>query len=334
MLRLSPSLKGERITQAHHFRVEPGGSESNIACALSNLGLPARFITKLPDNILSDKIIQFLQQFNIDTSHILKEGDKLGIYWVENGSGPRNSFVIYDRDKSAFSEMRVDDFYWINIFSDSSWFHFSGISPAISENISNILLEVISKISIPFSVDLNYRTKLWSWTDNKPELINKTMSKLCENATLIAGNESDFQNVLMIHPKSKGGDQKFHEIATQTFSRFSKIKYIAISNRESLSASSNIWNGYLFVRNDQKFKYIGVKYNIENIEDRVGTGDSFMAGIIYGLLQKKTISFQKIVDFATTLSALNHTTLGDVSRYKPEEVWGVMKSKGSGRIIR
>lgn len=334
MLRISPEKKGERLSQANLFMIEPGGSESNVSIALSNLGIPTKFITKLPDNPLSDKIIQHLRQFSVDTSAILKYGDKLGIYWTENGIGPRNSNVIYDRNHTAFSEVKVDDFNWEVLLKDSSWFHFSGISPAVSENVYNVLSDAVSKVNIPYSVDLNFRSKLWEWLSKDSVLINNSMENLCNDATLIAGNESDFQDIFGIQPTSNSEDSLFDEIAEKCFERFPKLEYISISNRYAVSASSNIWNGLLFVKSTDRFKYIGTKYKLEPIEDRVGTGDSFVAGIIYGLLNKINYSFQEIIDFATTLAALNHTTLGDASRFSAEEVWRVIENKGTGRIIR
>lgn len=334
MLRLSPSEHGERLTQATQFRIEPGGSESNVAIALSNLGQSTRFITRLPINPLSDKILQNLKQFDVDTANIVMGGDKLGIYWTENGIGPRNSFVIYDRDHTSFSEMNIADFDWEIILNDSSWFHFSGISPAISEKVKDVLLDAVSKANIPYSVDLNYRSKLWSWVNKDSSLINEYMSLLCQNATLIAGNESDFQDVFDMQVSASSQEELFEQISLNCFEMFPNLKYISISNREAISASSNIWNGLLFVKENNPAKYTGMKYKLEPIADRVGTGDSFVAGIIYGLLNKHKYTYKEIVDFATTLAALNHTTLGDASRFTAKEVWNVIENNGTGRIIR
>jgi len=334
MMRISPEKKGERLSQANSFVIEPGGSESNVAIALSNLGLRTNFITKLPKNPLSVKIIQYLRQFNIDTSNISVGGDKLGIYWTENGIGPRNSFVIYDRNYTAFSGMTVDDFKLEDIFKNSTWFHFSGISPSLSENVNSVLKNIISKINIPYSVDLNFRSKLWNWVKKDPILIKKTMENLCEKATLISGNENDFNNIFGVGSKSVEDNDKFDETADRCFARFPQLKFISISNRAAISASSNIWNGLLFVKGDNKYKYIGKKYKLEPIEDRVGTGDSFVAGIIYGIINNSKYSYQESIDFATTLGALNHTTLGDASRFTHDEVWKVIENNGTGRIIR
>lgn len=334
MLRLSPNRKDERINQAVEFRVEPGGSESNVAIALSNLGMKARFVTKLPSNPLTDKILQYLHQFKIDTKHIKIDGEKLGIYWTENGIGPRNSYVIYDRSNSAFSSIKNNDFNWADILSDSTWFHFSGISPAVSSKVNSSLLKAIKDIKIPYSIDLNYRNKLWNWVNNKKSDVNNIMTNLCSGAELIAGNESDFQNVFNISSTLKTEEEIYSDIAKKCFNKFHNINYIAISNRKSISASNNIWNGFLFVKNDKTFMYKVDEIELESIQDRVGTGDSFVSGIIYGLLHKNSFSYQKIVEFAIALSSLNHTTMGDSSRFSLEDVKNTMKTKGSGRIIR
>lgn len=334
MLRISPGSQGERLSQTNTYRIEPGGSESNVSIAIKNLGIPTTFVTKLPHNQLADKAIQFLQQFNVDTSKIVKQGNKLGIYWTENGIGPRNSDVIYDRENTSFSEVKVGDFDWNEIFKHSSWFHFSGISPSISKSVYEVLLDAISDINIPYSVDLNYRSKLWKWLNNDATQVKEVMTNLCKGATLIAGNESDFQNIFGLHQTSDVEDIFFDEIAQNCFERFPKLRYISISNRKSISASSNLWNGFLFVRNDEQFRYTGLQYKLEPIVDRVGTGDSFVAGIIFGLLNRSKYSLQEIVNVASTLSALNHTTVGDASNFSLDDIFRVIKNKGTGRILR
>ncbi|MBN2287358.1 MAG: sugar kinase, partial [Tissierellales bacterium] len=169
MLRFTPKNISERINQAIDFTVEPGGSESNVAIALSNLGLKTCFITKLPENQLSKKIIQYLNQFSINTEFIKIKGSKVGIYWTENGIGPRNSFVIYDRENSSFINIEKDDFDWENIFKNSIWFHFSGISPALSEKVFDVLINALEINKSPVSVDLNFRQKLWNWAEKDKE---------------------------------------------------------------------------------------------------------------------------------------------------------------------
>lgn len=336
MLRLSPSILGERLTQANQFRIEPGGSEANVAIALSNLGMETSFISALPTNALSERIIQEFNKYRVDSQDVVYRGNKLGIYWTETGVGPRSSYVIYDRDNTAFSEIEIIDFNWDKIFDNGDWFHFSGISPAISSNVYEVLLDAVSKISIPYSVDLNYRSKLWNWVDKDSKSIGEYMTLLCDKATLIGGNESDFQNIFNLKTSFTKQEDSFYEISRMCFEKFPQLKYISISNRDSKSASSNNWNGFLFVKksNEKIESYESIKYQLEPIVDRVGTGDSFISGIIYGLVNKSEFTYKEIVDFASTLSALNHTTLGDASNFSIKDVLGVLQSKGNGRILR
>lgn len=335
MLRISPTNKGERLIQAKSFRIEPGGSESNVAIALANLDLPVSFISCLPENELSDIIVRYLRQHAVNTSDIVYKGNRIGVYWTETGSGPRNSFVIYDRNYSAFNLASIEDFNWTEIFSDSEWFHFSGISPAVSESVSLILEQAVEECPSPYSVDLNYREKLWEWAGKDKMMVKEVMTKLCRRARLIAGNETDFQNVFGITSTKGCKKHAFREIAENVFSIFPLVDVISISNRESISASVNHWSGLLFVRSDPQFIYEGKEYTVDSIEDRVGTGDSFVAGIIYKLLLNDNKGdYQEVIDFAVALAALNHTTLGDASCFNVSDVNRVLASKGSGRIIR
>jgi len=334
MLRISPSFPNERIIQANNFWIEPGGSESNVAIALSNLGQESQFITRLPDSKLSKIVFQKLKQFSVNTNNISTGGKRVGIYWTEVGIGPRNSCVIYDREKSAFSESKFNDFDWQQILKKSIWFHFSGISPAVSRSVTEMLEKIVDICQSPYSVDLNYRSKLWTWIDKDPMTINHIMSKLCLKASLIVGNESEFSKIFGIDSSRKYEDKKYFDMAKQIFKKFVNTEYIAISNRKSLSATNNYWNGYLFVRNDDQFCYKGMDYKIDNIQDRVGTGDSFVAGIIYGLNNLKKYCYQEIIDFAVSLSALNHTIIGDASRFNVNDVLKAIQTQGSGRIVR
>ncbi|MDC1310602.1 sugar kinase [Flavobacteriaceae bacterium] len=334
MLRISPSYSNERIEQANSFRIEQGGSESNVAIALSNLGAESQFVTRLPDNELNKIILQQLKRYSINTNNICLGGNRLGIYWTEIGSGPRNSYVIYDRENSAFSESNTADFDWGEILKNSKWFHFSGISPAVSRSVTGILEKAINECLCPYSVDLNYRSKLWNWIAKDAQEIKKIMTNLCIKSTLIIGNESDYNDIFSIDSVEIDDTKKYSEIAKKMFDKFPNTNYIAISNRKSISATINHWNGYLFVRNDNHFCYKGMDYNLDNVQDRVGTGDSFAAGIIYGLNSKKIISFQQIIDFAVSLSALNHTTVGDASCFSVSDVTKVIATQGSGRIVR
>ena len=334
MLRISPKDIAQRLIQATDFEVRPGGSEANVAIALANLGLKSAFVTSLPENHLAQKVKRHLLAESVQTRFIKKSNERIGIYWTENGTGPRNSFVIYDRENSAFSKSTFQDFNWDEIFKDTHWFHFSGISPAVSESVAALLETVVDKITCPYSVDLNFRNKLWNWADKDPVIISQIMTSLCSKATLVAGNESDFQNIFGFQGNAESEKEAYTEIAKVCFSSFPFLQYIAISNRISHSATLNDWSGYLFVRNDKNFYYPSIKYKLDNIQDRVGTGDSFVAGVIYGLIRAEEMSWQQIVDFAVTLGALNHTTAGDSSRFSSEDVFNTLRAKGSGRIIR
>lgn len=334
MLRISPSISSERVIQAKNFRIEPGGSESNVAIALSGLGQQSQFVTRLPKNELSKSVVQYLRKHEVSTQNILFGGNRIGLYWTENGTGPRKSFVIYDRENTSFSESTYEDYNWNEILKQSKWLHFSGISPAVSRSVSMLLKKITNDCSCPYSIDLNYRAKLWDWTEKKPKEICEVMTSLCGNATLIAGNESDFINIFSVDSQNKNEDIRFKEIAEKIFSKFSQAKYIAISNRKSISATLNDWNGYLFVRDDNITMYKGLNYHLDHIQDRVGTGDSFVAGIIYGLNNFNSGEYHKTIDFAVSLSALNHTTRGDASYFSKKDVFEVIKTKGSGRIVR
>lgn len=334
MLRISPKELGERLLQATDFEIRPGGSESNVAIALSNLGVQTNFVTCLPKNQLGDKIIRQLKLETVETKYIQQSADRIGMYWTENGTGPRNSFVIYDRENSAFSLAGYENYPWNDILKRTDWFHFSGISPAVSQNVTLLLQKVVEEISCPYSVDLNFRNNLWQWVNRDSNEIKKIMTALCSKATLICGNESDFQNIFGLTSSEPNERDAYTEIAHQCFDIFPNLEYIAISNRKAYSANHNDWNGFLFVKNDTSFAYEGITYKLDNIQDRVGTGDSFSAGIIYGLLHQHEMNWQRIIDFAVTLGALNHTTKGDASSFNAIEVIKAIETRGTGKILR
>lgn len=334
MLRIQPAESGERMRQASLFRITPGGSESNVAIALANLGLRTTFVTALPQNELAQIIHEHLWQFGVDTQYLVQEDDRMGLYFTETGIGPRNSFVVYDRAESAFSKADLRTFPMHEIMHKSAWFHFSGISPAVSESVAEILLHATADAPCPVSIDLNYREKLWQWVEHDKDSIRNVMEELCGNATLIAGNETDFQNIFGLKTTATDKAEGFADIARQCFDLFPKTKFITISDRTAISATTNLWGGFLFVREDPVFSYHGTEYNIDHIVDRVGTGDSFIAGIIHGLVYEKKPDYQYVIDFAVALSALNHTTMGDASRFSARDVQKTIESGGSGRIIR
>ena len=333
MLRISPCDKGEKIISATNFRIEPGGSESNVAIALSNLGNKVCFLTKLPDNPLGNKILKHLRSFNVDTSFVTRGDVRLGLYWTENGVSVRPSNVVYDRELSAFSLMELKEINSDIFGPNIEWFHVSGITPAISEKTCALLMEILNSLSVEtkVSVDLNFRGKLWNWLSGDSEKnVHKIMRDICTRAYLITGNETDFQDTLGYNLNSEG---QYSEIGERAFLEFMNLKYIGISHRQSYSASVNTWSGFLFCKMEDITKtFFSRKYEINDIVDRVGTGDSFTAGLIHGLLNYGN-DFQRIVDMAAAISALNHTTRGDASEFNIKEVEHVMKSS-SGRIIR
>ncbi|MFC2025027.1 PfkB family carbohydrate kinase [Chloroflexota bacterium] len=338
MLRLSPSDKGERLIQTNSFRIEPGGSESNVAVALANLGDEVSFLTILPDNPLAEKIRRYLRQYNVDTSYIAMGGTRLGLYWTENGVGSRASLVIYDRESSAFANLTFDNFDWDKINKDALWFHTSGISPAVSENVSRTLEKILLNLDegINISMDLNYRANLWKWIDpNNKDSLHKTMLKLCSKVFLLTGNETDFHDTLGFGENKKNNTLEIYSgIANEAFEQLPILKYVAISLRDSISASENTWSGILFVKDQNEIKHFnGPNFHIKDIVDRVGAGDSFSAGIIHGILNHGE-NPQSIIDFAIALSALKHTVRGDASQFTENDVIQALETGGSGRIIR
>ncbi len=341
MLRISPWDKSDRLFQTKVFRIEPAGSESNVAINLRNLGIDSIFLTSIPKSDIGVRIIRYLKGYGINTSFVTqKEDSRLGLFWNENGVDIRASSVIYDRENSAFSCTKFDEYNWIEIVKSIDWFHTSGITPALTENTYNTLMQIINKMvknKISISIDLNYRSKLWKWVSGKKKSeIPKLMKAICSEAKILIGNEDDFQVSLGVEYEGETKDQieKYGFIADRVFDLMPQLQYIAISLRNSISASINNWSGLLLVKRGTKIETFKANdYKLTNIVDRVGAGDSFCAGIIYGLLSHSH-DFQYVIDFATTFSALKHTVRGDISEFSVEDVRKTMETKGFGRIIR
>ncbi|MFX0027325.1 MAG: PfkB family carbohydrate kinase, partial [Candidatus Hermodarchaeota archaeon] len=298
MLRLSPP-NFQRFIQARSFDAIYGGGEANVAVSLANYGIPVEYVTKLPNNEIGNACIHFLRQFGVDTNNIVRGGDRLGIYYLEMGSSVRPSKVIYDRAHSTISEADIKDFDWNQIFEDASWFHWTGITPAISQNLAEICLnavKVAKSKGITISCDLNYRSKLWNYGRTASEVIPELI-KYCDIAI---GNEEDAEKVLGI--KAPNTDiisgklfaENYKYVVQEITNRFPNLSYVAITLRGSISASHNTWAGVLY---DKKKMYISPHYDITHIVDRVGGGDSFVAGLIYGFLNYKD-EMQKILNFA------------------------------------
>ena len=330
MLRLSPEGYN-RFIQANKFDAHYGGSEANVAVSLSNYGLNTEFVTKLPENDLGQAAINSLRKLGVGINQIIRGDGRLGVYFMEKGASQRPSKIIYDRKSSSLATVGLDEFNWDEIFKNTNFFHFSGITPALSDNLAKICLEACieaKKRNILVSCDLNYRNNLWS-----KEKANKVMSKIMPYVDICVGNEEDISDIFGIKPKNTdviNGDLSYgsyKDVARQVHDNF-RCSIVACTLRTSISASDNKWTAMLF--DGEKF-YQAKEYDM-HIVDRVGGGDSFVAGLIYGLNQK--MDLQKSLDFATAASCLKHTIEGDFNMVTVEEVNKLASGDGSGRVQR
>jgi len=334
MLRLAP-LGFLRIVQARSFDAIYAGAEANVAITLANLGQPADFVTRLPPNDLGDACINYLRQFGVGTDKIVRGGDRLGIYFLEIGAAQRANRVIYDRANSSFATVSPKDFDWEKIFADACWFHWTGITPAVSESAANTCLEAVKKaksMNLTVSCDLNYRAALWKWGKTAKEV----MSQLAEFVDVMVANEEDAEKVFGIKPpevdvvKGVVKAESYQFVAQKIMEMFPNIKTVAFTLRGSISATHNTWSGALY--DGQKF-YTAPVYDIDFIVDRVGAGDAFSGGLIYGLLNFGDDK-QRALNFAVAVSCLKHSVYGDSCVVKLSEVENIMKGITSGRIVR
>ncbi len=333
MLRLSPSGY-KRFGQTKFFEIFCGGGEANVAVSLSNYGIPVSFITRLPENDFGERCIRQLKGMGVETTHIVKGGDRVGIYFVEKGAVARPSKVIYDRSHSAFSEIQSEMIRWKDILENALWFHWSGITPAVSESAAQTCLEAIktaNQLGVMVSCDLNYRKKLWKWGKSAIEV----MPELVAGCDMVMGNEEDAQMCLGIVPKNsdviKGqiDTNAYAEVSQQIMKKFPRVKKVITTLRESISANHNNWSGVIW---NGKNLIKSTTYQITHIVDRVGGGDSFMGGLIYGLLQFGDDS--DALEFAVAASALKHTIEGDFNLVGSEEVMRLVRGNVSGRVVR
>ncbi len=324
-----------RFSQATEFDVTFGGGEANVAVSLANYGIDASFVSSLPNNDIGDAAITSLRTYKVGTSHILRGGDRIGIYFLESGAVSRGSKVLYDRANSSFSKLKKGSIDWNKVFDGVTWFHWTGITPAVSEGAFEACLEaceVASHKGITISTDLNYRNKLWKW--GKPA--GEVMEKLVAYCDIILGNEEDADMVFGIKPQGvdvKSGHVEgaaYESVGKQLMTKFPKAKKIIITLRGSISASHNTWSGVLW---DGKKLLEAPTYQITHIVDRVGGGDSFMGGLIYGLITYPKDD-QKALDFAVAASCLKHTIKGDFNQVTVDEVEKLMQGDGSGRVSR
>lgn len=330
MLRLqTPGFK--RFKQAQELEMVFGGGEANVAVSLANYGFDAQFVTKIPKNPIGEACISELRKYGVDTAKIARGGERLGIYFVEKGASQRASNVVYDRAHSAIAEADSADFDWDAIFDGADWFHFTGITPALSDGCAALCLEACKKAKekgVQVSCDLNFRKKLWT-----SEKAGRVMGELMHYVDVLIANEEDAEKVFGI--KASGtdvtsgqiSDAGYQDVARQLVDKFG-VKKVAITLRESISASVNNWAAMLY---DGTSFYKSKKYAI-TIVDRVGGGDSFGGGLIYALLSGYTM--QDSIEFAVAASCLKHTIEGDFNLVSVDEVKSLMGGDGSGRVQR
>jgi 2-dehydro-3-deoxygluconokinase len=330
MLRLAPEGY-YRFIQATSLGATYGGGEANVAVSLANYGLDAAFVTKLPTHDIGQAAVNEMRRYGVDVSHIVRGGDRVGIYFLEKGASQRPSKVIYDRAGSSIATATTADFDWDQIFEGADWFHFTGITPALGPNVAAICEEAVKAAKargITVSCDLNYRKKLWT-----RQQAGETMGKLCQYVDVCIANEEDAKDVFGIEAANTditGGklDHKGYEsVARQLADRFG-FRMVAITLRTSISASENNWAGMLF---DGEQCHFSREYNMK-IVDRVGGGDSFGAGIIYGCLSGKAPA--DVLAFAVAASCLKHTIEGDINHVSVSEVETLAGGDGSGRVQR
>ncbi|MFC2125871.1 PfkB family carbohydrate kinase [Bacteroidota bacterium] len=334
MLRLSP-LGFERFGQSNTLNATFGGGEANVAVSVANYGIPTKYITRLPQNDIADAAIKELNSFGIDTSDIIRGGNRIGIYFLEAGAVSRGSKVIYDRSNSAISEIGKGMINWKKVFEGATWFHWTGITPAISHGAADVCLEAIdmaNELGLTVSTDLNYRKKLWKYGKTAQEV----MPGMVKGCDVILGNEEDAAMSLGIHPEgvdvtSGEVDAKAYlSVSQQIMHQFPKCKQVITTLRGSVSASHNTWSGVLY---DGETLYEAPTYQVTHIVDRVGGGDSFMGGLIYGLMTYKN-DLQVALNFAVAASCLKHTVYGDFNRVTVAEVEKLMGGDASGRVSR
>lgn len=336
MLRLStPDYL--RFGQTTLFQATFGGGEANVAVSLANYGMDTAFVTRLPKNDIARSCIMELRKYGVGTDQIIYGGDRLGIYYLETGAVSRASKVVYDRKYSSISEIESGMLDWDEIFKEATWFHWTGITPAISSSAAATCLEAVraaNRLGLTVSCDLNYRKNLWQYGKTAAAV----MPELVEGCDIILGNEEDCEQIFHIKPehfdvtRTEGeiDGAAFIPVCRQMMERFPRCKKMILTLRGAVNANHNTWGGMLY---DGKQAYYSRRYDITHIVDRVGGGDSFMAGLIYGL-NCYDDDLQKALDFAAAASCLKHTVYGDFNQVTVAEVEKLMSGDGSGRVSR
>jgi 2-dehydro-3-deoxygluconokinase len=324
-----------RFNQTDSLIATFGGGEANVAVSLANYGIPVDFVTRLPKNDIAQACVSDLRKFGVGVDQIIYGGERIGIYFIETGAVSRGSKVVYDRANSAVSEIKPGMVDWDKVFEGVNWFHWTGITPAISQGAADVCLEAIKKaneMGITVSCDLNFRKNLWNYGKKAGDV----MPALVAGTDVILGNEEDAEKVLGIKPEgldvTSGHVEAaaYKSVSEQIMARFPRCKKVITTLRGSINANHNSWSGVLW---DGKTLYEAPTYQITNIVDRVGGGDSFMGGLIYGLLTY-TGDDQKALNFAVAASCLKHTIYGDYNRVSTEEVTKLMEGDASGRVSR
>lgn len=332
MLRLK-TLGNERFFQNPMFEATFGGGEANVSVSLANYGMPTTFFTFLPDNAIGDNAVNELKRFGVETDKIIRGKGRVGIYYLEAGGNQRPSKVIYDRDNSSIALADESMIDWDKVFEDVDWLHITGITPAISMNASIISIEAVKnakKRNITVSCDLNYRKNLWKYGKDASEV----MREIAKFTDVIIANEEDCQKSLNIACDVEVSDgsldiEKYKKLTNTVLSMYPNVKKIAVTLRESISANYNGWSAVI---NNGKDFYLSRHYDIRNIVDRVGAGDSFAGGLIYGL--RTYDSDSKALEFAVAASCLKHSIPGDFNRVSVQEVETLMNGDASGRVQR
>jgi 2-dehydro-3-deoxygluconokinase len=332
MLRLK-SPGHERLFQSLQLEATFGGGEANVAVSLANYGLDAQFISALPENDIADACIRELRGFGVDTSEIVRRDGRVGIYFLEGGANQRPSNVIYDREHSSIAKLELNEIDWDKIFKNAKWFHISGITPAISKKAKELSLAAVKKAqeyNVTVSCDFNYRKKLWKYGESATDVMNE----LVKYVDIGIANEEDCQKSLgiSVDVDVEGGaldTDKYKKIGDKVLEAFPDLRMIAITLRESKSADINGWSACL---NDRENFYISKKYMMNDITDRVGGGDSFAGGLIYGL--NAYSDRQNALEYAVAASCLKHSINGDYNRVKVADVEKLMSGDGSGRVNR
>lgn len=334
MLRLK-SPNTERLFQSPSLEATFGGGEANVAVSVTQLGKQGVFVTALPDNSIGDSAVSELRKFGVDVSNIRRRPGRMGIYFLEAGASQRPSTVVYDREGSSISQIKPGIFDWLDIFSGASWFHITGITPALSQGAADTSIEAIKaakKAGLTVSVDLNYRKKLWNYGKTAPEV----MRELVQYADILIANEEDIQKCLGIEASSvdvSSGSLDFdayEKLISQVKAEFPNLSRVAVTLRESYSADRNGWSALL---SGKTGLYHSKKYEIDDIVDRVGGGDAFSAGFIFALLENPE-NEEYALEFAVASSCLKHSIAGDFNLTKRSEVEALCKGDGSGRVQR